>query len=90
VATTDSEDGAALRRLKLAGTLFEAQSYDKALESVDASIEKKPSAAAYSLRGEILVAQGKCAEAGAAFEQALKLEPENARALQGAKSCPQK
>ena len=86
-ALTDSEEAAASRRLKLAAMLFQAKSYDKALESVDVSIEKSPSAAAYALRGEILSAQSKCSEAVAAFEQALKLEPQNPRALQGMKTC---
>ena len=89
-ALTDSEDAAALRRLSLANRLFEAKSYEKALESVNISIEKKPSAAAYALRGEILIAQGKCSEAVPAFDQALKLEPQNARAIQGMKSCQEK
>jgi tetratricopeptide (TPR) repeat protein len=89
-ALTDSEEAAASRRLKLAAVLFRSKSYDKALENVDASIERSPSAAAYSLRGEILSAQGKCSESVPAFEQALKLEPQNARALQGMKTCQQK
>ena len=86
-ALTDSEEAAAARRLKLADMLFQAKSYDKALESVDVSIEKSPSAAAYALRGEILSAQSKCSEAVSAFEQALKLEPQNARALHGMETC---
>jgi tetratricopeptide (TPR) repeat protein len=89
-ALTDSDDAAAGRRLKLAGKLFEAKIYEKALESVDVSIQENPSAAAYALRGDILAAQGKCAEAVPAFDQALKLEPQNARALQGMKTCPEK
>ena len=53
-ALTDTEDAAALRRLNLANKLLEAKNYDKALESVDVSIARSPSAAAYALRGEIL------------------------------------
>jgi tetratricopeptide (TPR) repeat protein len=89
-ATTDSDESASLRRLKLAEMLFKSKSYDKALESVDASIDENPSAAAYALRGDILAAQGKCPEAVEAFNQALKLDPQNARALQGMKTCPEK
>jgi tetratricopeptide (TPR) repeat protein len=89
-ALTDSDEAAALRRLKLAGILFQAKSYEKALENVDVSIEENPSSAAYALRGDILVAQGKCSEATSAFEQALKLDPQNARALQGMKTCKEK
>lgn len=89
-ALTDSNEAAALRRLKLAAKLLEAKSYDKALENVAASIEMNPSAAAYAMRGEILVAQGNCSEAVPAFDQALKLDPQNTRALQGIKSCQQR
>ena len=86
-ALTDSEEAAASRRLKMAAMLLQAKNYEKALANVDISIERSPSAAAYALRGEILAAQGKCSEAVPAFEQALKLEPQNAGALQGLKSC---
>ncbi len=89
-ALSDSDEAAGLRRLKLAAMLFLSKSYDKALENVDASIERGPSAAAYALRGDILAAQGKCAEAVPAFNQALKLDPQNDRALQGLKTCPEK
>lgn len=86
-ALTDSDEAAANRRLKLADMLFKSKSYDKALANVDISIEENPSAAAYALRGDILVAQGKCSEAVSAFDQALTLDPQNARALQGTKAC---
>ena len=88
-ALTDSDEAAAHRRLKLATMLFQAKSYPKALENVDASIAENPSAAAYALRGDILAAQGNCPEAVSAFGQALKLDPQNARALQGMKTCPE-
>jgi tetratricopeptide (TPR) repeat protein len=89
-ALTDSEDAASLRRLKLASKLFEVKSYDKALENVDVSIAKNPSAAALALRGDILTAQGKCSEALSSFNEALKLDPQNPRALQGLKTCQEK
>ena len=89
-AFTDSDEAAALRRLKLAAILLKSKSYEKALESVDASIQENPSAAAYALRGGILAAQGKCSDAVPAFDQALKLEPQNTRALEGMKSCQEK
>ncbi len=89
-ALTDSNEAAALRRLKLAAKLFEAKIYEKALENVAASIEMNPSAAAYAMRGEILAAQGKCSEAVSAFDQALKLDSQNARALQGIKTCQER
>jgi tetratricopeptide (TPR) repeat protein len=88
-ALTDSDEAAARRRLKLATMLFQAKSYPKALENVDASIAENPSAAAYALRGDILAIQGNCPEAATAYGQALKLDPQNARALQGMKACPE-
>ena len=88
VATFSSDAAAAQRRLKLAEMLFKSKSYDKALESVNVSIEKDPGlAAAYSLRGEILAAQDKCSEALPSFDQALKLDPKDARSLQGKENC---
>ena len=91
VATFSSDTAAAQRRLKLAEMLFKSKSYDKAMESVSVSIEKDPGlAAAYTLRGEILAAQDKCSEALPAFDQALKLDPKDARALHGKESCQQK
>jgi tetratricopeptide (TPR) repeat protein len=89
-ALTDSDEAAALRRLKLASMLFQAKNYDKALENVGVSIQENPSAAAYALRGDILSAQDKCSEAISDFGQALKLDPQNARAIQGMKTCQQK
>jgi tetratricopeptide (TPR) repeat protein len=86
-ATTDSDEAAASRRLKLANMLFEAKSYDKALENIDAGLARIPSASAYALRGAILAAQGKCAEAKEAYTQALKLDPQNVRASEGLKGC---
>ncbi len=88
-ALTDSDEAAARRRLKLATMLFQAKSYPKALENVDASIAENPSAAAYALRGDILAAQGNCPEAAMAYGQALKLDPQSAGALQGMKGCPE-
>ncbi|HEX8924801.1 MAG TPA: tetratricopeptide repeat protein [Terriglobales bacterium] len=90
IALTDSDDAASARRLKLADILLKAKSYDKALENVDASLERKPSAPALALRGDIFAAQGKCAEATAAYQQALQLDPQNARALNGINACKQK
>jgi tetratricopeptide (TPR) repeat protein len=89
-AFTDSDEAAAHRRLKLAAMLLQVKSYEKAIENVDVSIEMYPSAAAYALRGDILVAQGKCSEAVSAFDQALKLDPQNARAVEGIKTCQEK
>jgi len=44
-------------------------------------------AAAHSLLGRALAAQGKCAEAVKSFDEGLRLEPRNAAAAEGKKSC---
>jgi tetratricopeptide (TPR) repeat protein len=91
-AALNSDDLAtAQRRLKLAERLFEARNYAKALENVNAGIEKDPKlAAAHALRGDILAAQGKFPEASEAFDRALKLDPKDARALEGMKSSKER
>lgn len=76
------------RNLRLAAVLFEAKSYDKALESVRRSLEKNPRLApAHVLAGRILAAQGNCAEAVRAFDKALDIDPGSATAKEGAGRC---
>ena len=83
-----SDAEVARRRLRLAEREFEAKNYEKALASAKRSIEKDPAlVAAHVVLGQILAAQGNQAEALKAFEAALKLDPENAAALQGQKGC---
>jgi tetratricopeptide (TPR) repeat protein len=87
-AVNGNDAATAQRRLKLAEKLAAAKSYEKALESVNLSLEKDPGiAAAHALRGHILAAQGKLPEAIEAFGRALKLDPQDARALEGMKAC---
>ncbi|MDR3762553.1 MAG: tetratricopeptide repeat protein [Acidobacteriota bacterium] len=88
-ATTDSDEAAAHRRLTLAARLLHDGKYDAALNSVAVSLERNPTAEAYLLRGDILAAQGKCADAAASYNEALKLEPANERAKAGV-TCPAK
>ncbi len=92
---TEAKEGGdaevARRRFKLAGKLFQAGNHDKALESVNRSLEKDPSrAAAHALLGQILAAQGHHVDALKAFDQALKLDSSNAIALEGKKACQAK
>jgi len=70
----------------LAGKQFQSTNYTQALSNINTSLEKNPTAEAYSLRGRILAAQGNSAEALAAFEAALKLDPQDATALEGIKA----
>ncbi len=91
VLTQGGDTEVAHRRLKLAEKHFQAKNYEKAIESVNKSLEKDPTlAAAHALLGQILAAQGNRAEALKAFEQALKLDPANAAALEGRKACQPK
>ncbi|MEW6720398.1 MAG: tetratricopeptide repeat protein [Thermodesulfobacteriota bacterium] len=88
VATPGDNAATARRRLSLAEKLLQAKNYGKALENVRIGIEKEPRlAAGHALHGEILAAQGHCAEALQAFERALALEPSDPRALGGKKAC---
>jgi len=84
---TRSETGVSRRHLNFARQLLRVEQYDKALAEVDKSLEVGPSADAYALRGQILAAKKKCPEALRAFDAALKLDPANADAIGGTKTC---
>ena len=86
-AVLGGEASVAHRFLRLAEKQFQSTNYTQALSNINTSLEKNPTAGAYSLRGRILVAQGNRAEATAAFEAALKLDPQEASALEGIKDC---
>jgi tetratricopeptide (TPR) repeat protein len=75
------------RFFRLAEKQFEATNYDHALVNLQKSLDKTPTAEAHSLRGRILLAQQNPGEAKTAFEAALKLDPQNAAALEGIKAC---
>lgn len=62
----------ALARLRLAGVLLDAKQYDEALKQLDAVTQEPFAALAADRRGDILQAQGKTAEARAAYQQAWK------------------
>ncbi len=82
-------NGQVARRYRAyAETLFRDQKYDKALENVKKSLDKDPQLApAHALLGQILAAQGNCAEALPAFRQALALDAGNASAKEGLERC---
>ena len=71
---TRTDDGVARRHANFARTLLRIGKKDKALVEV---------------QGEILAADGKCADAARAWDAALKLDPKNAEALEGRKRCGQ-
>jgi predicted negative regulator of RcsB-dependent stress response len=62
-----------LGRLRLAALLLEAKQYDDALKQLDAVPEGPCAALAADRRGDVLLAQGKRADARAAYERAHKL-----------------
>jgi len=79
----------ARRYRAMAAMLFNSKSYEKALASVRQSLEHDPKlASANTLLGQILAAQGHCAQARAAFEQALALDATLSPASQSSSSCP--
>lgn len=82
-------NGQVARRYRaFAEALFNDQKYDKALENVRKSLDKDPLLApANALMGEILLAQGNCADAVPAFNKALAIDAANAAAKQGLERC---
>ena len=85
-AMPDGEISMAHRYLRLAEKQFQSTNYDHALTNLQKSLDQNPTAAAHALRGRILAAQGNRAEAKAAYEAALKLDPQEATALEGIKA----
>lgn len=79
---------AALRYRALAAALFKAGNHAKAVEAVRRSLEKDPgSAAAQALLGDILAAQGKCAEAAAAYRKSGDINLSDTTAANRAEGC---
>ena len=62
-----------LARLRLAALMLDAKQYDDALKQLDAVPDGPFAALAADRRGDVLLAQGKKAEARAAYERAHKL-----------------
>lgn len=73
VAGKATDDGyQAVARLRLSGMLLEAKAYDEALQQLAAPMPSDFNALAADRRGDILLAQGKKAEAKAQYEAAYK------------------
>lgn len=62
----------AIAKLRLAGVLLETKAYDEALQQLNGAFPADFSALAADRRGDILAAQGKKAEAVAAYQNAYK------------------
>lgn len=89
-ATESGSAPAAHRYRALAEALLKAKKPDKALVYARRSVEQDDTyAAAHALLGEVLAAQGNCAEAVPAFRRALELDPAAPGAAAGIKACPQ-
>ena len=65
------EDLRALARLRLAGVLLDDKRYDEALKLLETKTSDAFVASYADLRGDVLAAQGRAAEARAAYKQAL-------------------
>ena len=73
VAGKASDDGyQAVARLRLSGMLFEAKAYDEALQQLAAPMPSDFNALAADRRGDLLLSQGKKAEAKVQYEAAYK------------------
>ncbi|HSI46847.1 MAG TPA: tetratricopeptide repeat protein [Ideonella sp.] len=71
-AQASDEDYQALAHLRLAALLIDKKAYDEALKQVDAVKSPEFAALADDRRGDVLMAQGKTAEAVAAWQKAWK------------------
>jgi predicted negative regulator of RcsB-dependent stress response len=67
------EEGARdIARLRLAGILLDEKAYDQAMKTLEASHEKAFDGLFFDLKGDVLAAQGKTADARAAYQTALE------------------
>ncbi len=72
VAENGKDEIRDLARLRLAAVQLDEQAYDEALKQLDASHAPAFDASFAELRGDVLVAQGKKAEARAAYQKAME------------------
>ncbi len=80
--------GVAKRHLNYGRLLLEQKKWEKALEQAEKALAAEgPLAAAQTLKGSALVGLGRCAEAVAAFDAALELDPGEEAAKVGRKTC---
>jgi predicted negative regulator of RcsB-dependent stress response len=67
------EEGARdIARLRLAGIQLDEKSYEEAMKTLEASHEKAFDGLFFDLKGDVLVAQGKAADARVAYQAALE------------------
>ena len=79
--------GVAHRHVALARKLLASRSYKLAHDNARKELLIAPSAEAWRVEGEILVAERRCPEAIRAFDNALVLDPKDAAASAGRQAC---
>jgi len=85
------EDSIARRHVKMAEMQLKSGQADKALDAARSAVQHGPKlAAAHSVMGAVLAAKGDCKAAVAAFDVALALDKNDARATAGKKACAEK
>ena len=70
-------DTAAIARLRLAGIRLDEKNHDEAMKLLDAPVSEGFAPLFADLRGDVLLAQGKAAEARAAYRKALEKVADN-------------
>lgn len=83
----DDPRDVAKRDVNLGKQLLKRKQYEKAAQSANKALEKAPIASAFSLLGDVAAAQGDCKKALKQYEQALKLDAQDAAALAGRAAC---
>jgi hypothetical protein len=83
----DDHGGVSHRHVSFGRKLLAAKSFGAAHVEIRKAIQVAPSAEAWRLEGEIFAAEGKCPDAVKAFDAALALDPKDAGAAAGRKSC---
>lgn len=79
--------GVAMRQVSFGRKLLAGKAYAQAHESARKALALAPSAAAWTLEGEIFRAEGRCADAAKAFDAALALDPRHGPAAEGKRGC---
>ena len=77
----------AMRDVNMARRLYEIGQYHDAVKFANRALEVAPVAHAYTVMGQAYVKLGKCADAGKAFDQAVKLDPKESTLVTPARAA---